>query len=280
VTCHQTGGTGCTVAASSTSALPAADAEVHPQPGSTSGGHAPCRDWRGEVAPCTDPVLGWMGSDGCYWQVETGYSPPAWDTADQHPGQMGAWYDTTCVGVHGTGGGLVWLPTGPAGRGAPPPPPPVVLAAQARNQLTLPGPGIDANPAPDRDQMVSVPTWLWLTGWRPVSATAAVPGESVTATATPTRVVWSMGDGTTVVCHGPGTPYRSGDDPHSSSPDCGHTYRTSSAGQPGDAYPVTATVTWAITWSGGGQRGSLPALTSSSSTTFRVAESQALNENS
>ena len=229
------------------------------------------------MAPCSVPQLGWLGSDGCYWHLDTGYSPPAWDTADQHPGQRGAWYDATCVGMAGTGGGLVWLPVGATGAGTPPPPPPVVLARQARNQLQLSGPRIDANPSPQREQLTFLPTWLWVTGWVPVSATAAVPGESVSATATPTRVSWSMGDGTTVVCRGSGTPYRAGDDPRAASPDCGHTYRSSSAGQPGGAYPVTATVTWSVTWTGGGQAGALPALTTTSGAAFRVAESQALN---
>jgi hypothetical protein len=41
-----------------------------------------------------------------------------------------------------------------------------------------------------------------------------------------------MGDGSQVVCRGPGTPY-SGGDPARPSPDCGHTYQQSSARQPG-----------------------------------------------
>jgi hypothetical protein len=41
---------------------------------------------------------------------------------------------------------------------------------------------------------------------------------------------------------------------------------------------VTATVTWEITWTGGGEQGTLPALETTSTTVFRVAESQALIE--
>ena len=40
---------------------------------------------------------------------------------------------------------------------------------------------------------------------------------------------------------------------------------------------MSATVTWGVTWEGGGQTGSLPALTTTTTTTFRVAESQAIN---
>ena len=153
---------------------------------------------------------------------------------------------------------------------------PAELARLARNQLRLPTPTIAANPA--GDQLVNLPTWLWLSeGWGPVSATATVPGVSVTATATPTAVSWSMGDGATVTCTGAGTPYRPGGDPMAASPDCGHTYRTSSADQPGQAFPVTATVHWTVAWSGAGESGTFPDLATTGSTGLRVGESQALN---
>ncbi|WP_285491131.1 hypothetical protein [Amycolatopsis taiwanensis] len=155
-------------------------------------------------------------------------------------------------------------------------PSPAELAAMARKQLRLPTPTIAANPT--GDQLVNLPTWLWLSsGWGPVSATASVPGASVTAVARPTSVSWSMGDGDTVTCTGAGTPFRPGTDPTAPSPDCGHTYRTSSANQPGQAFPVTATVHWTVAWSGAGQGGTFPDMTTTSTATFRVAESQALN---
>jgi hypothetical protein len=103
-----------------------------------------------------------------------------------------------------------------------------------------------------------------------------VPGESVTATATPVSVTWHPGDGSTVTCQGAGTPYTSADNP-AASPDCGHTYTSSSAGQPGGAFQATATITWDITWQGGGGAGgALPPLFTTATAAFRVAESQAL----
>jgi len=269
VQCHQGQGPGCTVSANSLVTLSSSTS------GQDSGGGS-CHNAEGKVVACYDATFGWLGPGGCYWKVDTGYNPPAWDTADQHQGQQGAWWDFTCLDVHnGTGGGIVWLPAAPAGT----PPPPVVLARQATNQLFLTLPQIDASPAPSADQLVNLPTWLWIeqSSWRPASATASVPGESVTATATPQKVTWTMGDGSTVVCHGAGTPYTSKDDPHASSPDCGHTYRNSSAGEPTGAYPVSATITWEIRWSGGGQSGAFPALTTTAYAQFRVAESQAVN---
>jgi hypothetical protein len=100
---------------------------------------------------------------------------------------------------------------------------------------------------------------------------------SVTAVATPTSVTWSMGDGSTVTCAGAGTPFRAGNNPRAASPDCGHTYRTSSADLEGQAYRVSVTVHWAVTWAGAGQGGVFPDLTTTGNGAFRVAESQALN---
>ncbi|MGQ0575503.1 MAG: hypothetical protein ACT4RN_15050 [Pseudonocardia sp.] len=170
----------------------------------------------------------------------------------------------------------VWIADGetPGGDAGPSP---AELARQARDQLRLPAPSISTSPV--ADQLVNVPTWLWLSdGFEPVSATAAVPGVSVTAVATPTALVWSMGDGATVTCRGPGTPFVSGSDQSAASPDCGHTYRSSSAGQAGAAFPVTATVRWTVTWSGAGGGGTFPDLDSTITTTFRVAEVQVLND--
>ncbi|WP_063747144.1 hypothetical protein [Saccharothrix sp. NRRL B-16314] len=194
------------------------------------------------------------------------------------PGQEpGAWYVWKCT--EGVMDGLyrppVWIPAGQQ-PGAALLPSPAELAQLARKQLRLPSPRIAVNPA--GDQLVNLPTWMWLSsGWGPVSATASVPGVSVTAVATPTSVTWLMGDGSAVTCTGAGSPYEAGSDPRAPSPDCGHVYRRSSASQPGQAYPVTATVHWTVTWSGAGQGGTFPDMTTTGDAAFRVAESQALN---
>ncbi|KAA2253315.1 hypothetical protein F0L68_33440 [Solihabitans fulvus] len=195
------------------------------------------------------------------------------------PGQQGSWYLWKCA-TAGITDGLyhppVWIANGQPAPGAPPLQSPAQLAQIARNQLRFPTPSIAANPA--GEQLVNLPTWMWLSsGWGPVSATATVPGVSVTATATPTSVTWSMGDGSTVTCTGAGTPFHPGTAPTASSPDCGHTYRTSSASQAGQVFPVTATVHWTVTWAGAGQGGVFPDLTTNGNAAFRVAESQALN---
>lgn len=201
---------------------------------------------------------------------------PALQIADPPPGQPGAWYVYKCDRA-GVIDALyrtpVWIPDAQPGAL----PSLAQLAEQARSQLLLPAPRIEANPI--REQLVNLPTWLWLdsASWGAPSATAQVPGISVTAVAKPTWVSWSMGDGTSVTCRGQGTPFPPGGNPSAASPDCGHTYRISSARQSSQAFPVTATVHWSVTWWGAGQGGTFPDLTTSASTQFRVAEAQALS---
>jgi hypothetical protein len=155
------------------------------------------------------------------------------------------------------------------------------LAQQASRYLPLPSPGIRTSPPPDREQLVHLRTWLWVdrAGWGPRWATASVPGVSATVTAVPVSVTWAMGDGSRVVCRGPGTPYDPARPERAQRPSCSYVYRHSSAGQPAGQFTVTATATWQITWTAGGGPGSgtLPPLSRSSQVGLRVAEVQALN---
>lgn len=208
-----------------------------------------------------------------FWQWRAGRAVTA-ASGDPAPGQQGAWYVYKCdqAGIiDALYRAPVWIPDGPVTA-----PSPAQLAEQARRQLLLPSPQIDANPV--GEQLVNLPMWLWVdpASWSARSATAQVPGVMVTAVARPTSVSWSMGDGDSVSCRGPGTPFPPGGDPRAASPDCGHVYRDSSAAEAGQAFPVIATVHWSVTWWGAGQRGTFPDLTTSARTQFRVAEAQAL----
>lgn len=201
--------------------------------------------------------------------------------AADEPNGDGAWYVYKCTG-NGTRDAFyrppVWIADAPQqGGGGVPLPDPAQVAQQARNQLRLPTPEIETSPP--GEQLVNLPTWLWLDrgNWERVSATASVPGVSVTAVARPTKVVWRLGDGSSVTCSGPGTPYTAVTDSKKPSPNCGHTYRASSAGQPGNAYAVSATIHWSVSWSGAGESGTFPGLTTTSQAALRVAESHALN---
>jgi hypothetical protein len=125
-----------------------------------------------------------------------------------------------------------------------------------------------------------LPTYLWVRDpgaqtLGPISDSASEGGVTVTLTARVTKVVWTMGDGTSVTCAGAGTPYQDsyGAQP---SPTCGHTYTHPSTNLPGGVYPVTATAIWDVAWTGGGQSGEIP-FDVTSRTAVRIGEVQALN---
>lgn len=232
----------------------------------------------GATVDCVSPIWGWFSSrDSCYYKLRVP-PPPATDSLWEGHYPDGGIYVVTCLaslGGPGTNGGWVWLATPPDGYGAASITP-GELAARAVDQMQLTGAVIGMTPGPGRTGLVGVPVWLWTevtpTSWGPNSATATVPGLSVTATAQASKIVWDMGDGATVTCANPGTAYYKG---AITSPTCQHIYERSSAGQPDDAYPVTATTTWDVTWTGGGASGALT-LTRASSSTVRIGELQVL----
>lgn len=137
---------------------------------------------------------------------------------------------------------------------------PRVVAQQAISMLVMHGPAIaTAPPQGSEGTVVGISIWMYserapdTTG--PISATATAGTVSVTATGRVQQIVWDMGDGSTRTC-GIGTPYPAGgtDRP---SPDCGYTYELASSNHVpgGGPWPLTATSTWEITWSGGGMTG-------------------------
>jgi hypothetical protein len=160
--------------------------------------------------------------------------------------------------------------------------PPVVnvadVARSAVAQLQLPSPMIRLNPAPPAPALTFVGVWFWLDGgWGAQTATASVPGLSVTAKATPQQVRWQTGDGAAVVvCDGPGMAWTAGMDPKATSP-CGHTYTRPSSGEPSETFTVRATVTWTVNWAGGGATGAVPDLVTTSTAAIRVAKAPSEN---
>ncbi|MGH8995125.1 MAG: hypothetical protein ACRDYB_03680 [Acidimicrobiales bacterium] len=151
---------------------------------------------------------------------------------------------------------------------------PAVVADQAVKHLGFGSPTIEMAPPTGHAQLVGVATWLWIdpNAWKALSASASAGAVTATATATPTKVVWDMGDGASVTCAGPGTPY------NSSEPD--GTTRCSFTWPQAGSYTVTAAVFWSVTWTatgapGGGNLGvqAGPA----AEVAVRVTESQAIN---
>jgi hypothetical protein len=157
---------------------------------------------------------------------------------------------------------------------------PVALIVESMDSFDLPEPEISSSPAAGSLILVTTPVWLWIdeAEWQPATAEAEVPGMSLSLTAVPRATRWEMGDGTEVVCEGPGTPY----DPathaaDAESPDCGHVYTRSSLTEPDDVYTVRAHITWDITWEiADGDTGTLAPVSTTSTVDLGVQESQGL----
>lgn len=212
-------------------------------------------------------------------ECRTTFTPAYGDT---YHGQKGGWYFAGCEPVLGSsavadGPFLKFVPDSALGV------PALTVALQARRQLVLPTPSIFSSPGPAADvpKVVNLPTWAWIDRpvWAPISATASAPGVSVTVTASPASLSWSWGDGTANRCQGPGTPFaQERSDPAAASPDCGHTYTTTSKAQRSLRFPVTATIHWRISWQATtGRSGSFPDMTSRASQAWPVEELDALN---
>lgn len=151
------------------------------------------------------------------------------------------------------------------------------LAEFAFADLTLPTPAVSMNP--EGDQLVQLPSWLWIepTQWVEEQRTATAGPISATVTADPARVEWDMGDGEVVTCDGPGRVYERRFAERPDATDCLYTYRHSSSTQPDHAYPMTATIAWDVSWTGSdGDGGGFGELTSTTSRAVRVREAQAL----
>jgi hypothetical protein len=207
-----------------------------------------------------------------------GFVPPSIPigTPDPHAGEPGTWYASICTDGTEMWLGDLWVPA------AQPAVAPAVLAQLARRYIPLPPPGIHLNPPVGADHFVNLDSWLWVdpATWGQRTATASVPNESATVAATPISVTWTMGDGGQVTCQGPGVAYDTTRPPEGQRTNCSYTYRRSSAGRPGERYSVTATTTWAISWTATGAAaasGTLPPLLRTATTTVRVAEAQAIN---
>jgi hypothetical protein len=145
-------------------------------------------------------------------------------------------------------------------------PRPLIVQAQEAFGNLAPPQGVVAH-SPDTRGIVQLPTWLWLDGgsFGRLTGTSA---EGLVAVAEPDTTVWDTGDGGSVTCAGPGTPYAAG-----AAATCTHTYTRSSAG-----YHGNVTRNWRVHYEQGGAAIDIPgapvALTANTAWNLAVAEAQ------
>ncbi|MFJ2060343.1 ATP/GTP-binding protein [Streptomyces sp. NPDC087908] len=236
-----------------------------PAPGGSSGGGG-----EGGEKPATQRVCTYKKLDP---------QPPAGslDWEGHAPGD-GAVYEERCTYNDGPSPTTfirnVWAAAPPGAATVDP----AVLARQAVDRMVLRGPEIGITPKPGGMGLVGMPVYLWTERgpetYGPNVASASAGGITVTATAKVARIVWQMGDGKTVTCTTPGTPYKAAFGTKSS-PDCGHRYAKPSTSGSG-MYHVAATSTWEINWQATtGQSGQMTQ-TRQSAVDIRVGELQAV----
>ncbi|MET9681460.1 hypothetical protein ABZY29_14685 [Streptomyces coeruleorubidus] len=162
---------------------------------------------------------------------------------------------------------------------------PEILAELAYAEIRVPSTKVTLAPA--EATKVNLPTWSWLDDaqFKPVSVTASVPvlGIQATATAEPVslRIEPGTKDAVTYPASGVcevnngriGEPYAKGK--ADQTPHCGVKYLRSSGN---GTYPLQATVTWKIEWTGtGGAGGRLPDGTFGATQDVVVQEIQSVN---
>lgn len=178
-----------------------------------------------------------------------------------------------------------WITIGPDGRAMPTP---QQFLPQLQDSVTerVPAPVARIAPA-DEDRngwtYANFDTYFWVDAgpgqWDVVSATASVPGLSVTVQAVPQRLVVDPGDGSGAFsCEGR-PPVASNDVWYDGMPGCIHRYvNSSSMSGNGETFRVTVAIDWAVRWSASnGESGSLGGLRTSGSRDLAVAEIQAIN---
>ena len=194
-------------------------------------------------------------------------------------------YQQVC---NGAAGQYAWSGQ-PAAAAAPVLPTAAELAQDAYSLLRLPVPTPDHSPdlrmADGRSAvLVGEHTWVWTdrSRFRPQAKRLQVGPVWAQVVASPVGLTFDPGNGDRAVsCAGPGTPFTPGRaGAHAASPTCDYQYLRSSAGAPGDVVTAEYGITWQVRWTGATGAapagGELPDMTSRTTTTFVVAEAQAL----
>jgi hypothetical protein len=207
--------------------------------------------------PCTTDAGYWSNAYHCYIRAmdpQPSEADPAWQGHQPGDGVIYSCFQPQ-TGILIS----IWAANPPPGSGGGITPGEVAQLAVDQMNLSAINIGIAPEPGEDSVGLVGMPVWMWADNpdehtFGPTTASASAGGVTVTATAEVEKVTWVMGDGAEVVCRSAGTPYRASFG-MSQSPDCGHIYERSSAGERNDRYTVTAVTDWVVRWQGGGQSG-------------------------
>jgi hypothetical protein len=228
--------------------------------------------------PCSSEYGYWSNVYHCYVRLAEPQPPvsdPAWQGHEPGDGAVYQCYQPQTDMVI-----LIWAQDPPADAGTGPTPREVAEIAIDQMNLRAIDIGIVPEPGPDSVGLVGMPVWMWAANpdshtYGPITASASAGGITITATARVHEITWDMGDGAKVVCLSAGTPYK----PiygKKRSPDCGHTYTTSSSSQPEGKFAVTATSDWVVMWEGAGQSGTIRLNGLQRSVQVTVGEAQVL----
>lgn len=204
------------------------------------GGLATCYD-EGEQVPCVTDEGAWFESENCYGtqaQPQPPRSHPAWDGHDPSEGSL--W---TCTNTRFGSGGYYWfVPTDQVSLVDP-----AVLAQRALNRMPLEGAIARIAPSPEFHTYVHIENWLWLPEeqWHDLQETVSAGPTSVTVTAEPIRVDWSMGTGVTS-CYDAGRVWQKGMT-DAAKTSCSFVYE-SIENPAGDTHNVSARIVYGVTW--------------------------------
>ncbi|MET9912725.1 hypothetical protein ABZZ74_39090 [Streptomyces sp. NPDC006476] len=237
-------------------------------------------------------------STGSQWDLEQrnkyekgGDAPGTYKDFNKDKTGKGYWWDSYANESFPPGWDKCTEPIFWVDKGDPPPAnvqnavTPKILAELAYNEIRVPSTKVTLAPA--NTTKVNLPTWAWLDGaqFKPVSVTASVPvlGISATTTAEPISLKIDPGtaDAQTYPASGVcqinggriGEPYAKGK--ANDTPPCGVKYLRSSGN---GTYPLKATITWKIHWTGSDGTGDdLPDGTFGATQNVTVQEIQAVN---
>jgi hypothetical protein len=228
--------------------------------------------------PCSSDAGYWSNGLNCYIQLATPVPPagdPAWQGHEPGDGAVYHCYQPqTGILVY------LWSQDPPPDAGTTPTPGEVARLAIEDMQLKAINIGLAPEPGPDSVGLVGMPVWMWAAGpddhtFGPITASASAGDITITATARVHRVTWDMGDGTEVVCHNAGTPYKP-EYGMQQSPTCGYVYATASSREQDGKFTVTASSDWVVEWTGAGQSGVIRLNGLRRSVAIAVGEAQVL----